>query len=384
MGRPINETIQELLDEESCETQTTLELRLQNGTVRRFATREITVGGEIFTADLLKVGEIVQSAFANVDRTNALIKNVDKTVGLEVLSGDYDKATAIVGRFYRDERNPEKTSWTELFSGEARPTEVTPTEVAIEILDDLVAAGFCVADWTMEPACPLLYKGPGCEHEGNEPPCSKTRETCRIIYRFAGMESKEDAAATPGGGGGIGTGDDGGGGGGGDCFITGTLVLSATWWRRLIYAVQMSIFGRLFFLENLLSKPIEAIRVGELVYAPDKNGKLHARRVLHKFESDTYEYLNVWFKGKTHPTGVIKTHRYRTPTGEFVSIGKIGVGGEIASRRHGRRITRRVVRIEIIRLDQPVTRHNMHVEDLMTYVANDDEVHNRKPIEILQ
>jgi len=224
MGRPISQNLQELLDADSCETQSTLELRMAKAQIRRYATDDLTIGGQEFISDVRFIGEIVQSIVSNVDRTTARLQNVDKQIGLKMINGDIDGATAIVGRLYRSEKDQTKQEWVELFRGQTKPVDTDPVMGIIEIVDDLVAAGYCVADRTLKPECPLVFKSFECGYVGDAPPCSHNLETCRILHRFDGMETKiEIVAMVPGdvGGGSIDGGTGGGiggtpGGGGGE------------------------------------------------------------------------------------------------------------------------------------------------------------------------
>lgn len=218
MGRPISQNLQELLDADSCETQSTLELRMAKSQIRRYATDDVTIGGQEFVSDVRFIGEIVQSIVSNVDRTTARFQNVDKQIGLKMINGDLDGATAIVGRLYRSEKDQTKQEWVELFRGQTKPIDTDPVMGIIEIVDDLVAAGYSVADRTLKPECPLVFKSFECGYTGDAPPCSHNLETCRILYRFAGMETKiEIVAMVPGdvGGGGQGGGIGGTPSGGG-------------------------------------------------------------------------------------------------------------------------------------------------------------------------
>lgn len=358
MGRPVSQTIQNLLDLDACDTQSTLELRLKNGAIIRSATREIIADGQSYKDDLLKTGEIVQSAFSNVDRTNSQMSNVDKQIGLKILNGSIDKAEAIVGRYYADKSDASKNAWVELFRGEAKPTEVGITDAAIEIVDDLVAAGYCVANQTLEPQCPLVFKGFECGYTGDAPPCSHNLATCRILYRFGGMEAKEDPVSsslpdTIGGGLGSGGGT-GGGSGGGTCFVAGTLIDTPS--------------GTL---------PIEKIRTRDKIYSFNPETlRIEIDTVSQALEHVANGYFELIFADKKQ-ISVTPEHPFLTAINEFTAAGNLAVGQKVFVRSNG----------ELLLETKLEKRHwvgararvyNFRVARNHTYFANGFAVHNRK------
>lgn len=353
MPRPTDTILQELLDNSACETQSTLELRQTNGEVLRLATDDLTIENQSYTPDLRKTGEIVQSAFANVDRTNSVIQNVDKQIGGRILNGDIDRARAVVGRFYRDDKDASKKTWVELFSGEAKPIDVA-NEASIEIVDDLVAAGYCVANWTMEPQCPYLYKGPDCGYTGAEPPCAKNVATCRIPWRFGGMESKDEANSTVPGDGGI---RGGGGGGWGTCFIGQTLIQTV----------------------NGIGKPIQRVNVGNLVKTFDRDGKIHITKVTKTFRH-LVSRINLLQMSDDSELYVTDEHPLLTANGEFVAVGNLNTNDKI--RRCLAEIWRElsIVKKTAISYDSPIPVFNFEVEDFHVYFANGYGAHNSKDI----
>lgn len=361
MGRPIDENIQQLLDAEACNTQSTLELRMTDGTVIRSATREIVAGGEIYSDDLRRIGEIVQSAFSNVDRTNSQTQNADKQIGLKILNGGIDKAEAIVGRYYEDKSDKSKNGWVELFRGEGKPTEVNPTDAAIEIVDDLVAAGYCVADWSYEPACPFRFKDSNCGYTGDAPPCAKNLATCRILHRFGGMESKEDvvSSSTPETiGGGIGSGGGGSTSGGGTCFVGATPILMGD--------------GSLL--------PIRLVAVDDWVMSFDARGNPAPRRVLQTFRHYVNE-ANFLEMSDGSVLMVTREHQMFAPGGEFVAVGALRQTDSIM--RHDGQSWRQITILKKTRreFETPVEVFNFEVDGLHVYFANGYGAHNSKAIE---
>lgn len=201
----------------AAETQTTLDLYLTDTSEFHFSTQAFTgTNSEVYTADLRKVSELKQSLDKSTDRVTALIQNVDKVFGAEVLTGSLAKAVAVVGRQYG---NPFLTDaiWVELFRGEARALSVDENEISLEVVNDLLAAGFCVSHWSLAENCQFVYKhAVTCGYAGAMTTCNKRRKSpdgCsgHIVsgsttneYRFGGMEFPDaQAASVPIGGGGV-------------------------------------------------------------------------------------------------------------------------------------------------------------------------------------
>ncbi|MCC6329001.1 MAG: hypothetical protein IT174_10825 [Acidobacteria bacterium] len=222
MARPMTSPLQALLDLGSCNTQTTLSLYPVSGSPVHIATDAFNADGKDFTADLRKTDDIRQTIGATPDRVNVQIQNVDKAFGLTLSSESLAKATAVVGRFFRKENDLGVSEWRELFRGQAVPIEILDGSARIEVLHDLVAAGYCVAAWSLGENCQLVYKHAGtCGFTGADPTCNKKRKSLqgcagKIVtgtttneYRFGGMEFPDVQVPEPpsggtGGGGGVG------------------------------------------------------------------------------------------------------------------------------------------------------------------------------------
>lgn len=216
MGRTVGTNLGNRLADPSCATRSTLDLHLTNATQYHFSTEAFTATNSIaYTADLRRIGELQQSISQSVDRVQCTIQNVDKVLGEEVTAEALIKATAIIGRQYgRNETHSSQRAWTELFRGEVRPISVDENEVVIEVVNDLVAAGFCVSNWSLAENCQFVYKHTGtCGFSGAAATCNKRRKSpdgCagKIVtgtttneYRFGGMEFPDVQASTaPSGG----------------------------------------------------------------------------------------------------------------------------------------------------------------------------------------
>lgn len=222
MSRTVSYDLSVQLAEPDCISHTTLDLYLADSSQIHVATAAFTIDSRTYTADLRKAGELKQSISSPPNRVNVTIQNVDKVFGEIVTDEDLVKATAVVGRYYADDDATNPAEWVELFRGEARPIGLDENEVTLEVLHDLVAAGYCIADASLAENCQWVYKHAGtCGFAGAAATCNKKRRSLdgcegKIVsgtttneYRFGGMEFPDiQTATTPLGG------DDGSGGGG--------------------------------------------------------------------------------------------------------------------------------------------------------------------------
>lgn len=209
MPREVSADLGPLLNLDGCYTQSTLSLYPVTGDPVHMATDKFSFGGVDYPSDLVRVDEIQQSLGAATDRLGALAQNVTQSFGISVANEEVVKAEAIVGRYYRDPEDSNRQAWVELFRGEVIPLELTDGSVKMEIVDELVAAGFCVADWTLAENCQLRYKEAGtCGYAGPLPTCNKRRKSLGGCFgrsnehHFGGMEFPEPQTPDPPRGGG--------------------------------------------------------------------------------------------------------------------------------------------------------------------------------------
>jgi hypothetical protein len=210
MARTIPSGLQPLLDLESCDTETTLDLYLADTSQIHVATDAFTADSRAYTADLRKSNELKQTVGSPPDRSNLIIQNVDKVFGGYVDGEDLIHATAVIGRYYTDPNGGVAAKWVELFRGEAFPLNLNEMDLQIEVLSDLAAAGYCVGSWTLAEQCQFVFKNAGtCGYSGSETICNKKRQSkagCQgrdNQHRFGGMEFPDiQAASAPAGGGG--------------------------------------------------------------------------------------------------------------------------------------------------------------------------------------
>lgn len=217
MGREISAELTTCLALEGPFTATTLSIYPTAGDPLHLATDKFTFDGVNYESWLETGEDIRQSIGAVTNRFTASIQQVTKDFGIEIVSESLVKATGIVGRYYRHKSQPTPEAWVELFRGEVIPIEIDEAAARIEILHDLVAAGFCIADWTLAENCQLVFKHAGtCGYAGSETHCNKRRKSLHGCFgrdnehHFGGMEFPDVQIPSPPVGGD--TGGDGGGG----------------------------------------------------------------------------------------------------------------------------------------------------------------------------
>lgn len=171
MPRPLNTFLINFLSGMSGETHTTVKFSLKNGQFRRFATANIEISGEEYFDSLIFADGISEAEDASTDRTEVRIQNADKVIGLEVQAGLYNFADVSIGTVFR--RLDGTFEWQEKFFGQALPSAISEKEVSIEVVDEMVAASYCVTNFTLAPICQLIFKSAACGYSGAETSCNK-------------------------------------------------------------------------------------------------------------------------------------------------------------------------------------------------------------------
>lgn len=207
MARTVSANLQNLLNLENCNTQTTVDLAFtDNAYDRNVATDDFVVDASpdrTYISDLRHADDLKQSVFSPPDRVNISIQNVDKNFGGWVQDEVFAQSVAIVGRYYTDPRGVLPAVWVELFRGEARPTGMDEGGVSIEVLHDLAAAGYCVAEWSLAENCQFKFKqADTCGYSGVLTTCNKKRKSPAGCFgrdnehHFGGMEFPDAQAAS--------------------------------------------------------------------------------------------------------------------------------------------------------------------------------------------
>ena len=313
--RTVSTDLQDMLDLDGCETQTTLDLSLADGvTEYKFSTRDVTIVKGEYTGDLIAGEDIEQTISSTTDRVTVSVQNVDKVFGGVVMSGDLARARAVVGRLYRDPLNRIADVWVELFRGEVLPQPVVEGEVRLEIVSDLIAAGYCVSQWSLGDSCVFLYKGDECGYSGGLTTCDHRRFTDGGCvghdneHRFGGMEYPP--AKRTGGP----TGGTGGGGAPLPCFAGDTKV-------HLTMGGQID-FATLYRLRDRY--------IGGPILSFDDAGNLAGDTLVDVTRSRATfgSMVSVRFDGRP-PIRVKRQHRFLTESNEFQEIAKFKRGDAV-------------------------------------------------------
>ena len=202
--RTISPQLQDLLDLPGCITHTTLDLSLPSGPQYHFATDAFSAQGYDYSADLRQMDEITSTIGTAIDRVGLTIQNVDRALGNLIVAESLANSVGIIGRYYANPNDPDQNAWTELFRGQAAVRGVNEAELSIEVLNDLAAAGFVVANWTLAEPCQFVFKHGGtCAYAGAETQCNKQRNSpngCRgraNEHHFGGMEQPDNPVPAP-------------------------------------------------------------------------------------------------------------------------------------------------------------------------------------------
>lgn len=369
-GRPLSEVIEDFLASEQGETQTTVEFTCTDGDHLRFAADNLTIDGEDFTDDLIEADDVDQSEDVGTDRVKVTIQNVDKQIGIDIKNGKLDFAEASLGLLFKLKDGT--TEWRENFFGEAIPSNYDQSKAVIEILDDMVAAGYCISNWTLAPRCNLIFKSNECGYTGVETTCDHLLKGDCTKYgrthRFVGgtvvllkNSTASSASSGSGGGGSGGGGSSGGGGWGVPCFAGET---AATLADGLKYEFR--------FLEANKDKYI-----GQMARSFDAENKRQNGIITDIYKSIAYKLAHVRFSGETEITRVKPNHRYWTETLEFVEVQNLEIGQTVWS---DERVAELVTLDFYEEVDYPegIEVFNMTILDFAAYVANGKRVSNSK------
>ena len=362
MGRSTSGNVATLLALDGCESHTTLSLYKKDATELHFSTEEFTdpTNAKGFVKGLLISEELVQTLDSETNRVPVTLENVDKVLGLAALAESLNFAVAVIGRFWR---SGSTTAWKELYRGEARVLpDATEGDIKLEVLSDLIAAGYCVAQWSLDSKCSFRYKDNFCGATSVATTCSKTRKGpngCQEHdvetddFRFGGWEYPDVQPAEV-----IAPGPPEPGGYEGPCFPRGTLILMADW----------------------TEKPIETIVAGDLVLAFDHvTLELTPKRVVGDLQVHRSDRFRIIDRGMITPT---PNHKFFQRGPAWIPIDEFRPGDKIL------RLVRRGLKsiwidwtIESTRireLRREISVYNFEVEDLHDYIANRCAVSNRK------
>lgn len=317
MPRSTSPTLESLLP--GCETQSTAKIVLRDGTELFLTTDtdEIELDGDPYVSGLLKVGELKETLGQPTNRINVQASNVDGELGLTV-SAETRKtelSDIVVRRFYRSLDDPEVYEWKHFFTGKAVNVVADERQVSFDVIDDIEAAGTCIATETLSPN--NGWKFP--ETPDQSPPGTPTNP--------------------------------GGGIGGGGCFLAGTIIYTP--------------FGQ---------KPIEAVKKGWKIYSFDADTRtVEADKVGEVFTYTVEGYYEFTFSDGTR-LKVTPEHPFLSES-EWVKADDLVLGRHLW--RLTANEWQKVALEKIKWISESAAVFNIHVEKNQTYFANGIACHNK-------
>lgn len=316
-------------------------------------------------AYLKRVGEIRQSLFSATDRVSVVLKNHDNVRGLEVASGirTFNNADADVGRYFTDEST---SGHKILFTGKVAMPEVTESEVRLDVIDPLTAAGIVIAARNLGAKCPFRYKDAlTCGSTDASSTCSKnpySKDGCagrNNVGRFGGwMWPFPKVTSIP-------TGEPTEPiiiGGGETCFVGDTMV---TMWNGSV-------------------RPIRDLKVGDLVlcfyYDEEKGIDVITRSPIERvFSHDAHEYYEFGFSNGNKLKGITPEHPIYAGKGAFQMADWARLKQKYGS-LNTENLSMSDTRLNAMKWTtslKPVKVYNLHVGKHHTYFADNVPVHNK-------
>jgi hypothetical protein len=138
-----------------CETQSTVDITLRDGTTKYFCTgeTELLLGGNLYERLLKRVGDLQETLGQATNRVEVKVSNVDGEFGQNVASPErkMELADVVIRRLYRNLNDGDDFHWMHFFTGKAVNSVVTEQFVTFDVIPDTTAAGTCIATETMSP-----------------------------------------------------------------------------------------------------------------------------------------------------------------------------------------------------------------------------------------
>lgn len=336
MPRTVSTDLANLLALDTIEPHSTLVLTLTDGSIQRFATSQLTIGGNSYSPRIKRVGDLKQSLTDSIDRVSVSLRNEDNFfgIGTSTKTSLYTGAAAIYSRYYVDPRGILPAVHRALFQGEiVRPTILNQKikerlfirEFRFELVSDIVAAGYCVSARTMT------------QREG-------------FKYPYPRQNS------VPGTGG-----NEGGGGSGWGCFAGDTLIR----------------------MGDGSEKRIDEIKTGDEVLAFDENTmEIASKAVTEVFEhEDCTEYF-VFDYGRR----LVVTPEHLIFDAEakrlFRAASTFNLSHSFAIYENGSWQSAQITRAKWCAGRNPQAVYNLEVADFHTFFAGGVAVHNNKEVGI--
>ncbi len=203
MPRIVSSELQNLLAKPVIWTQTTLDLAPPSMSPIYIATAAFTVDGKNYIPHIISSGEIQMTIAAGTNMVRMELQNADLQWGFAAESESLANIPATVGRAFKDYIGG-NIIWQPLFAGIANAVEFDEEKVVLEIVNDLTAAGYVVAQWSLSDHCQYKFKQPDtCGYNGSLESCNLRRlslDGClgrNNEHHFGGMEFPDPQIPEP-------------------------------------------------------------------------------------------------------------------------------------------------------------------------------------------
>jgi len=198
MGRTLSARMSQIFGAKSRKIDHTIDLNFPDGTSLHFATAPLTLANT-YTNDLEKVGEIRQTLESATDQVSVALQNKDRAIGLHVAEywRKWQKAEAVIGRYYRDDDGLVLDEWKEMFRGSVQQPNANDLQVTFSVIADTLSPGQIVSNRTLAAICGFVFKDPKtCRYTGTELTCDhhlKSKTGCDgkgQSYAFGGTQHR--------------------------------------------------------------------------------------------------------------------------------------------------------------------------------------------------
>jgi phage-related protein len=146
----------------------------ENSDTFYFATTPVSINGTVYDRPLKEVGDIKLSGGRAADRLEVILDNSDGLVGgiflsdRSVLVG----AQVVVGRLYRNDRDPGREYTIPMFLGTISSALVLDAEVRLTVISDLYDGNLVGGTRQVSKTCQWKFKGAQCGYAGVEAACN--------------------------------------------------------------------------------------------------------------------------------------------------------------------------------------------------------------------
>lgn len=158
-------------------THSTLQLTFPSDLAPRidlyFATAQTQILGVNYARDLREVGAVRSSLTRAVDRSEVVLQNVDRVLGVDLLAAQdaLYGTDAVIGRYFLD-LDTGAEYHVPLLTGVAAGVDISETAARLAIISDVYAAVSVGASRRVVRLCQWAFRGPQCGYSGAELACN--------------------------------------------------------------------------------------------------------------------------------------------------------------------------------------------------------------------